>query len=309
MTSSRRGPSSVPSRTQWPALTGDVQPTTARASTSSVTSQSRLSSVWMSTPTPCVPRRSRAAGPARSARRGPGAVRRRRGRRPRRARPRGPRSGSGSRRASRAARSSRPRSSSRTRIRACTPRSGSGPGSRSTWLRIAVVPCASIGQRLGPGAVRDLVDRHLVRVRVPRLDREPQVAHRRPDRVPGQRLVEVGVRVGRRRQQQEAVELEGRVRVARAERAARRRRPRRGPRRAGRRPACRRRGARAGAARWVREQRHDVIAYLRRGARGSPGRVRRRGGPYLLLGTHARQPPFLACNESGPSTSRCLRCC
>ena len=228
MTSSRRGPSSVPSRTQCPALTGAVQPTTARASTSSVTSQSRLSSVWMSTPTPCVPRRLEQ----------PGQLGERVGCQVRRAADevdaRGERGLVVLGRGQVAAERHQLEVEQAAQLLA-HPDQGVhaaqrvGPGQQVDVAADRGRAVREHRQRLGPGAVRDLVDRHLVRVRVPRLDREPQVAHRRPDRVPGERLVEVGVRVGRRRQQQEAVELEGRVRVAGTEGAARRRPPRRCP--------------------------------------------------------------------------------
>ena len=106
------------------------------------------------------------------------------------------------------------------------------------------------GERLRAGAVAMSSTVIRARVRVPRLDGEAQVAHRRPDRVPRQGLVEVRVRLGRGGQQQEAVQVEGGVRVARGERAAGHARPRRAGRRGARRPPGRRPGARASAARW-----------------------------------------------------------
>ncbi len=58
------------------------------------------------------------------------------------------------------------------------------------------------------GPVGDPVRRHDAGVRPPGADREAQVAHRRIDEIPGEGLVEVGVRLRRGGQQKEAGEVE-----------------------------------------------------------------------------------------------------
>jgi len=63
-------------------------------------------------------------------------------------------------------------------------------------------------QRGGAGTFGDAVFGHHRRVRPPGIDRPHQVTHRRVDQVPGHGLVEVGVGFGRRRQQQEARQVE-----------------------------------------------------------------------------------------------------